>query len=42
MLNRAGDRRALTELIGKRFPVQDHLDQLADPSFKLADLLPPS
>jgi NTE family protein len=40
MLNRAGDRRALTELIGKRIPIQDHLEQLADPSFKLADLLP--
>lgn len=42
MLNRAGDRRALTDLIGKRVPIQDHLEQLADPSFKLADLLPPS
>jgi len=42
MLNRAGDRRALTDLIGKRVPIQDHLEQLADPSFKLADLLPSS
>jgi 3-phenylpropionate/trans-cinnamate dioxygenase ferredoxin reductase component len=42
MLNRAGDRRALTDLIGKRVPIQDHLEHLADPSFKLADLLPPS
>jgi NTE family protein len=42
MLNRAGDRRALTELIGKRVPIEDHLEQLADPSFRLADLLPPS
>jgi NTE family protein len=40
MLNRAGDRRALTELIGKRIPIQDHLEQLADPSFKLMDLVP--
>jgi NTE family protein len=42
MLNRAGDRRALTELIGKRIPIEDHLEHLADPSFRLADLLPPS
>jgi NTE family protein len=42
MLNRTGDRRALTELIGKRIPIQDHLEKLADPSFKLADLLPSS
>jgi NADPH-dependent 2,4-dienoyl-CoA reductase/sulfur reductase-like enzyme len=40
MLNRAGDRRALTELIGKRIPIENHLEQLADPSFRLADLLP--
>ena len=40
MLNRAGDRRALTELIGKRVPIQDHLEKLADPSFRLANLLP--
>jgi NTE family protein len=42
MLNRAGDRRALTELIGKRVPIADHLDKLADPSFRLAGLLPPA
>ncbi|MCC7367127.1 MAG: FAD-dependent oxidoreductase [Chloroflexi bacterium] len=40
MLNRATDRRALTELIGKRVPIEDHLEQLADPSFKLAQLVP--
>ena len=40
MLNRATDRRALTELIGKRVPIQDHLEKLVDPSFKLAQLLP--
>jgi hypothetical protein len=40
MLNRAGDRRVLTELIGKRVPIEDHLEQLADPSFKLTELLP--
>jgi hypothetical protein len=40
MLNRAGDRRALTELIGKRIPIQDHLEKLADPSFKLSELVP--
>ena len=40
MLNRAGDRRALTELIGKRVPIEDHLEQLADPSFRLANLVP--
>jgi NTE family protein len=40
MLNRAADRRALTELIGKRVLIQDHLEQLADPTFKLAGLLP--
>ncbi|HZO33355.1 MAG TPA: FAD-dependent oxidoreductase, partial [Chloroflexota bacterium] len=39
MLNRAGDRRALTDMIGKRIPIEDHLEQLADPSFRLADLL---
>lgn len=39
MLNRARDRRALTELIGKRVPVADQLDKLADPTFPLADLL---
>ena len=33
------DRRALTELIGKRTPIEDRLEQLADPSFSLADLL---
>ncbi|MFN8634100.1 MAG: FAD-dependent oxidoreductase [Chloroflexota bacterium] len=42
MLNRASDRRALSELIGKRVPIQDHLEQLADPAFKLADLVPPA
>jgi NTE family protein len=40
MLNRGAERRALTELIGKRVPVQDHLEQLADPSFRLAELVP--
>jgi len=40
MLNRATDRRALTELIGKRIPIEDHLEQMADPSFRLASLLP--
>lgn len=40
MLNRAADRRALTELIGKRVLIEDHLEQLADPTFKLAGLLP--
>ena len=34
------DPRALTELIGKRVPVQDHLERLADPSFRLAELVP--
>jgi hypothetical protein len=42
MLNRGGERRALTELIGKRVPVQDHLEKLADPSFRLAELVPPA
>ena len=41
MLNRATDRRALTELIGKRVPIENYLEQLADPTFKLAGLLPP-
>ncbi|MGE3270097.1 MAG: NAD(P)/FAD-dependent oxidoreductase [Chloroflexota bacterium] len=40
MLNRASDRRPLTELIGKRVLIEDHLEQLADPTFKLAGLLP--
>jgi NADPH-dependent 2,4-dienoyl-CoA reductase/sulfur reductase-like enzyme len=40
MLNRAGDRRTLTEIIGKRIPIQDHLEKLADPSFRLTDLVP--
>ena len=40
MLNRAADRRALTELIGKRVAIHDRLEQLADPSFRLANLLP--
>jgi NADPH-dependent 2,4-dienoyl-CoA reductase/sulfur reductase-like enzyme len=42
MLNRGGERRALTELIGKRVPVQDDLEKLADPSFRLAELVPPA
>jgi 3-phenylpropionate/trans-cinnamate dioxygenase ferredoxin reductase subunit len=42
MLNRGAERRVLTELIGKRVPVQDHLERLADPSFKLAELVPPA
>jgi NADPH-dependent 2,4-dienoyl-CoA reductase/sulfur reductase-like enzyme len=40
MLNRAADRKALTELIGKRVPIEDRLEQLADPTFKLAGLVP--
>jgi NADPH-dependent 2,4-dienoyl-CoA reductase/sulfur reductase-like enzyme len=40
MLNRAADRRALTELISNRVLIEDHLEQLADPTFKLAGLLP--
>jgi 3-phenylpropionate/trans-cinnamate dioxygenase ferredoxin reductase subunit len=40
MLNRVTDRRALTELIGKRVPVAAHIDRLADPIFKLAGLVP--
>lgn len=39
MLNRARDRKALTELIGRRTPIEDRLEQLADPSFNLSDLL---
>ena len=42
MLNRATDRRALTELIGKRVPVAAHLEHLADPMVKLAGLVPTS
>lgn len=42
MLNRATDRRALTELIGKRLPVGAQVEQLADPTFKLAGLIPAS
>lgn len=42
MVNRATDRRALTELIGKRVTVADHVEQLADTGFKLAGLLPPA
>lgn len=40
LLNRAADRRALTELIGKQVPVANQLDRLADPSFRLAQLVP--
>ena len=39
MLNQVRDRRPLSELIGRRTPVEDRLEQLADPSFSLADLL---
>jgi len=39
MMNRVRDRRPLTELISRRTPVEDRLEQLADPSFNLADLL---
>jgi hypothetical protein len=42
MLNRVTDRRALTALIGKRVPVAEHLEALADPTFKLAGLVPAS
>jgi NADPH-dependent 2,4-dienoyl-CoA reductase/sulfur reductase-like enzyme len=39
MLNRARDRRPITEMISRRTPIDDRHDQLADPSFNLADLL---
>src|SRR6266536_910367 len=38
MLNRARDRRPLSELISRRTPIDDRRDELADPSFNLASL----
>ena len=40
MVNRARDRRPLTELIRRRVPVADQRDRLADPRFDLKALVP--
>jgi NADPH-dependent 2,4-dienoyl-CoA reductase/sulfur reductase-like enzyme len=39
LFNQVRDRKPLAELIGRRTPVEDRLEELADPSFNLADLL---
>jgi 3-phenylpropionate/trans-cinnamate dioxygenase ferredoxin reductase subunit len=40
MVNRARDRRPLTELIRHRVPLAEHRDELADPTFELKTLVP--
>jgi len=40
LVNNARDRRAAAELVMRRTPILDHRDRLADPSFKLAALVP--
>jgi 3-phenylpropionate/trans-cinnamate dioxygenase ferredoxin reductase component len=40
MMNAARDRRAAAELISRRVPISEHRDRLADPTFKLAGLVP--
>jgi 3-phenylpropionate/trans-cinnamate dioxygenase ferredoxin reductase component len=42
LVNRARDRRPLTELIRRQTPIAEHRDELADPSFDPSTLITPN